>query len=275
MRTRLPMKRKRRMVRPKRNPGYRSGMLNRTSQNSNFRIGSRAIRPSTSSSTVSTLFTASTSGSAVTGGKLINVQQTAAGDSLFTIGGTGFGSALRIVTDLNRTVLFIGNGNYILGFTGSDTMQSMYDFYRIDRVEISMYIGASTTMLTSGTSISVTQHATPVIVFAVDSNDSDDVTQTRLLSYANVQMKQADINSPILMSYKPAAAAEFGNVLANVGTGPVFSPKVACTTPQVPHYGVKLSPMGMSVVPADGTNLATVNFVIKQYVTFFDRRTAA
>jgi len=277
MMVRRPMKRKRNLTR-RRTPGYRNGVMNRTSQSANFRTGSRAMKPTAGlSSGVSSVFTTTTSGIATQpGGFQLLVTQTDTGLTRWTAPGVTDSVSLCLSTTLNEVGFTLGNSVLRLAFAGSDTFRNLYDFYRIDRVEVLMYVGnnwvADAATTTNPTTNGAGDFCSPVIVYAVDSNDAVAVSQQNLLSYANVQMKQCAVNSPIQMSYKPAAEAQLGNVTAIQGTGPVFSPKIGTSTPNVIHYGVKMCPMGLSATPTAQITTAGVAFVVKQYVTFFDRR---
>jgi len=274
MSMRRPVKRARRVMRKSgpRRPGYRTGVNNRMSQNSNFRIGSRALKPSTlGSQTVSSVFTTTTSGV-----QRYQVVQTSGGTSVFDSFGNSNSTSLRIRTTLGSASITCGTHTGDYPFPGASVFEDLYDFFRIDRVEIIMYVGSTWvgTITEETTPTNIIDTATPVIAFAVDSNDGDAVTQDQLLSYANVQMKQAAVNSPIQMSYKPAANADLGNAVNIAGTGPVFSPRIATATPSVQHFGVKMVPLGLSATNGAAQSLSLVSFVIKQYVTFLDRRGA-
>lgn len=270
---RRPMKRKR-LVGRRRTPGYRNGVVNRTSQSANFRTGSRAMKPTAGlSSSVSSVFTATTSGViAQPGAFQLVIRQENNGSTLWELPTIAAEACLAISTTLNAVGFTIGGTLRQLTFNGASTFQGLYDFYRIDRVEIVMYIGNNWISNVDPTVGGAADYNSPVVVYAVDSNDSVPISQANLLSYANVQMKQCAVNSPIQMSYKPAGEAQLGNVTTISGTGPVFSPKIGTATPNVVHYGVKMCPMGLTCTPPNGTSLAGVAFVIKQYVTFFDRR---
>jgi len=286
MLARRPMKRRRPMptARRRKTPGYRNGVTSRTSQSANFRTGSRAIRPTAGlSSSVSSVFTTTTSGiSDQPGGFQLTIDQGANGQTLWNMpasGGQPSGGAdtcLTVSSTLNAIAISTGsNPAKILTFEGASVYESLYDFYRIDRVEIIIYVGASWVADGSIANPVVggsADHCQPVICFAVDSNDNAPCTQQQLLSYANVQMKQCVANSPIQFSYKPAGLVNLGNVQGIQGSGPVFSPKIATSTPNVVHYGVKMVPMGLSATPTNYTSVAGVSLVIRQYVTFFDRR---
>jgi len=269
---RRPVKRARRTMRKAgpRRPGYRSGVNSRMSQNSNFRIGSRALKPSTAGSqTVSSVFTTTTSGV-----QRYQIVQTTGGQSVFDAFNASSGTSLRIRTELEKATIICGTSTLDFTFPGAGVFQDLYDFWRIDRVEIIVYVGSTWMGDVDNNQGGVIDVATPVIAFAVDSNDADAVTQDQLLSYANVQMKQAAVNAPIQLSYKPAANADLGNAVNIAGTGPVFSPRIATATPSVQHFGVKMVPMGLSAVSGVTQSLSLVSFVIKQYVTFLDRRGA-
>lgn len=280
MLARRPMKRRRTVPR-RRTPGYRNGVVSRTSQSANFRTGARALKPTAGlSSSVSSVFTATTSGvSALPGGGFqLYINQNNAGLTTWTIPEPApvFSSSLCLSTTLNSVSFNLNGTLRTLTFTGASTFQGLYDFYRIDRVEILMYVGA-TWVADGTTSLAQSNHgaadfSTPVFVYAVDSNDSNSISQSQLLSYSNVQMKQCAVNSPIQMSYKPAAESQLGNVTNVQGTGPVFSPKIGTNTPSVPHFGVKMIPMGLSSTPTGDIAMSSAAFVVKQYVTFFDRR---
>lgn len=279
MLARRPMKRRRAPTR-KRNPGYRNGVMSRFSQNANFKTGKMAIKPSLGSTSVSSVFTATTSG-IPQGGFQLSIFQETTGETNFVYPGTASNPSLTLLTNLQQCIFGLGGSGgtpRTISFSGATVFQGLYDFYRIDRVEVLIFVGNSwvaDASIGNPSANGASDFATPVIIYAVDSNDATAVSQSNLLSYANVQMKQAAVNAPIQMSYKPAANADFGNTVGTAGAGPVFSPKISTSTPLVSHHGVKMCPMGLSATPTAGTAVSSVTFVVKQYVTFFDRRSAA
>jgi len=280
MLARRPMKRKRAVAR-RRTPGYRNGVIGtRMSQSANFRTGLRAIKPSTGSTSCSSVFTATTSGiGQQPGGFQLAITQANAGTTTWELPLVTADPCLTITTNLQSCIFLVGGVARQITFTGSSVFQGLYDFYRIDRVEIILYVGnsfvADASNSGAGPAAASSDFLSPVICYAVDSNDSAVITQSNLLSYANVQMKQCAVNAPITLSYKPAANADFGNTVGTAGAGPVFSPKINTSTPLVNHHGVKMCPMGLSATPPNAHAIAGCAFVVRQYVTFFDRRSAA
>ena len=251
--------------------------MSRTRDGANFRTGARAMKPSAGlSSSVSAVFTTTTSGiSANPGGFQLVVQQEPSGETYWTIPAIGQNPSITLSTSLRNVVFNLGGILRSLVFNGAQTYESLYDFYRIDRVEVLMYAGTQWVAdvdAIPGSTSGAADYTQPVFIYAVDSNDNQPVTQANLLSYANVQMKQCAINAPIQLSYKPAAEAQLGNVTAVQGAGPVFSPKIGTATPAVQHYGIKMCPMGLGATPSGSTSIGGVCFIVKQYVTFFDRR---
>lgn len=255
-------------------------MGTRFSQQANFRTGSRAIKPNLGPTSCSSVFTATTSGigAAGTGFQLL-ISQDTLGVTRWQLPLVVEDPCLTLSTNLQNLTFLIGGTARTVIFNGASVFQGLYDFYRIDRVEVIMYVGGTWVSDAGGAqaapAASSADYSTPVIVYAVDSNDNLATTQSNLLSYANVQMKQCAVNAPVQFSYKPAANADMGNVAPLAGQGPVFSPKINTSTPLVNHYGVKMCPMGLSSTPNAAHAISGVAFVVKQYVTFFDRRSAA
>jgi len=280
-------KKRRTTKRPMRSPGYRSGgsgaigrMPNYGPQSMQMRVGIPAIKRNLTPQTMTTSFTATTSGV----GSPINIWQSGTGNTEFLIAGT-HDPSIRFSSTLRQVNYAVGGTVAVTPFYGADTWSDLYDYYRIDRVEVQCFVGAmcindaNTSINTIASIVSPSLLAQPVLVYAVDSGDANPVTTNQLLSFGNCQMKQILPNDPIEFSYKPAAIMDLGNAVGAPGAGPTFSPKIDSLTPQVDHFGFKMCALGMTALPQNTAGTATnaysglVTFVIRQYVTFFDRRT--
>jgi len=242
-------------------------------QSSQMRVGPTAIARSLSSPSLSTVFTVSTSQLNQT----IRVQQETTQTTSFK-SGVLTGPSIRISSQLGGISVYIGGGDTFYPFSGVAFLQDSFDFYTLDRVEILMYCGSTLMGSIPGVdnTTELASAAQPVYAYCVDSNDVDPTTLAQVLSFGNVNMKQIEVNSPIACSYKPAGVLDMGNT--SPGQGPIFSPKINTLSSGVEHYGFKVAPMGLSAYPDPGTGLAPiciglVTFVVKQYVTFYDRRT--
>jgi len=257
--------------RPARAPGYRYGGA--AKQQASFKKGPMSVMSNLGSQRMQTCFTTCTSGNV----SQINVIQNPSGDTSWysVVGGPLSSVSLTGQTTLENFVMTIASVPITVPFPSALTYADLYDFYTIERVEVTMFVGSNWMNIagdTAGTDVSAFPQ--PVIAYAVDSDDANGVTQQQLLSYGNVQLEQPTLSKPITFSYRPSATADLGNSVGAAGTGPVFSPKVSTLTPGVGHYGFKMIPMGFSAfngTPASFT--ATVNFIVRQYVTFSDRRT--
>jgi len=271
------MKRRRTKSRPgARTYARNGGMGVRTfngRQSSQMRVGPTAIARSLSSPSLSTVFTVSTAQL----NQSIRVEQQITQDTLFKSAALS-GPSIRISTQLGGISVYIGGGDTFYPFSGVAYLQDTFDFYTLDRVEILMYCGSSLRGTIPGVDNTqeIASAAQPVYAYCVDSNDVDPTTLAQVLSFGNVNMKQIEVNAPIQCSYKPAGVLDMGNT--SPGQGPVFSPKINTLSSGVEHYGFKVAPMGLSAYPDPGTGptpicIGLVTFVVKQYVTFYDRRT--
>jgi len=264
-------------MRPARAPGYRSGGSRKPSGYM-FKMGPRSLlRDSSTQQRITTTMTATNSGVLAP----IMIAAGTSGNCYFKINSVNSYS-LRMRTTMEGCYLDytnIGSGADLqldMPFTQSSLYEDLYDFYRIDRVEVQMFVGSAWNGSTPGTEAGadVAAAAQPIIVFAVDNNDSRSTPSDVLIGYGNVEMKQVTLGDPLQLAYRPAATADLGNAVGAAGTGPVFSPTIGTTTPGVSHFGLKMAPLGFSAAVGNNgeTIIGMVTFVVKQHMTFIAKR---
>jgi len=247
---------------------YRLGAL--ALQNQAMRNGPRSISRGVAGGSIKRVMTQMTSD---TMGQ-ISIYTLAGGSTRFFAAGT-FGTSLQMAFSLQQTEIYLGpavvaslaNPGYLFQ-TGS------FQRYRLDRIEVSMYVG-SNTMTDIGSSVAqpqaVTQLAQPMVMYVVDSDDTAPLTQNQILSYGNMQLHQPTLGKPLQCSFRPSALTQLGDATgaANLA-GTTFSPIISCDFPNTAHLGIKFVPTDFSVFPGAGTYQCAVNFVIKYHMSFFD-----
>jgi len=253
----------------KRDTRYRVGATGGGSQQQLMRVGPRAIAPNTQTTTIKRILTTMTSGAI---GPL-TIYTEAGGGCRWSCGGAA-GDSLQLNFSLASTQLWIG-GVVVTNMTNNGYLQQTASFqrYRIDRIEISMYVGANMTSLAGDAPVNaLTQNAQPVIMYVVDSDDSYNLTASEILSYGNMHFCQPSLSDPLEVSFKPAAQANLSNV--NPGTssnaGTTFSPIISTDFPNTVHFGFKAVPTDFSSNPSSPEYQASCNFVIRYHCTFFD-----
>jgi len=235
-----------------------------------MRVGPRSVSSSLSTGAIKRVMTQMTSGNL---GQIV-IYTSSSGDCRFALGSAN-NQSLQLSFSLAETHIYVGpsiaasiaNPSYII-------QTASFQRYRIDRVEVSMYIG-SNMQTDQGSSVSqplgVTEMAQPIVMYVVDSDDSNPLNQDLIQSYGNMQMKQATLGSPIQCSFRPSALRSMNNSTGStVNAGTVFSPICSTDFPEVEHFGMKFVATDFSVFPAATTKQAAVNFVVKYHMTFFD-----
>jgi len=236
-----------------------------------FKSGLRALRSNLGPTQVSTCFTATTSGQ-----RQISIWQLPNGKTEFREPITlAQADGLRISTSLRGFTTYLDTFSFEVCFDTAESYTEMYDFYTLDRVEVTMFVGQSWSAFTfGGTTVSTTMLdiANPVIWYTVDSQNVDEVRQFQIINDSEVQFKQPVVNGPIELSYTPSSPQFIGGfTLGNTGAKPSFSPKISTRDGNVQHFGVKMCPMGLTTDPPEDYPMSCVSFIVRQYVTFYDR----
>jgi len=205
------------------------------------------------------------------------LQTTAAGATQWNVN-TQTGASLAFSFSLNGANLYVDGGDCgQIPTPGRQTYRDMYDTYRIDLVEIEMYVGAAN--ITHGEDPAATVMAAfqPVILYAEDSEDANTTPLQEILQFGNLVTVQPVPGKPVKFTIKPAAAAFVGQGPAGavVATGFTrkFSPDLSINTPDVIHFGAKMNcEMGGTRTVGSAKAVMPVSFKIKYYLTMSDTR---
>jgi len=234
-----------------------------------FLSGPDALRHSLHEDKVSTVFAASTRGVRIV------IYQKPDGSTTWRIDDEVDIEEECLSLFSDSMAFYLRLGDLATGFPFTDVVdfQSNYEFYTIDRVEVSMYTASPLTSNTFAAD-NMLVAANPLIVYAVDRRNSNPDNMEALLVDEHVQMKQLDINSPIEVSYTPSASFNLGNINGPTATRAMieYSPKLSVLATQVDHFGVKFACFGMNVKPETDRACAVVSIIVKQYVTFYQQR---
>jgi len=235
-----------------------------------FKVGKRALRKSERAQET-ICFTATNSGS-----EQVVVWQDTEGDTKIRL--TGYPdveSSLALFTTLQGFSLRVDANTRFFEFRGYNDFAHLYEFYTIDRVEVSVYTGGVWGAEMSeqpAEDFKMLVQSNPIIIYAIDHKDSAPVTQAQILSVPTSQWKQPEVNSPIQLSYKPATSRDIDLEGVSTAGALVFSPKLHTYDVPVEHYGVKFAGMGLSCDPPADYPLANITFIVRQYVTFYEVR---
>lgn len=178
---------------------------------------------------------------------------------------------LTISSTIDQFILHLDIIDLVIPFRDADDYKSVYDFYTIDRVEITIFCGTNWYGSSWAFANGVPEVTNPVLVYGFNGKDANATILPQLLCYDKVQMKQMAVNSPVEMSYRPSAKVEMGS---GVAVSPEYSPMLNTSGggETIEHHGVKMIPMGLTATPPEDIPLALVSFVVKQYVTFYGRK---
>lgn len=170
---------------------------------------------------------------------LMYIESTASGTAQFV--GTGFGSSPNISMSFSldgATIYFGGASPMLCPLPGKATLTAMYDVYKLDAVEVFMFIGSNAIENDLGAGLAAIQ---PMILFAPDTDDANNTTRDDLLQYSTAQLVQPTLGKPLYINVKPAAQINMTHLPGTSGLGRVFSPELNMASTSTPHYGLKLN----------------------------------
>jgi hypothetical protein len=174
---------------------------------------------------------------------------------------TGWNAAgfdLEISFSLNNTSFYIGG---VLAGTaanpGASDFTALYDFYRLESVEVSLMYGAN--MFAPGTA-AVAQ--LPIMNIAFDPSDLSVTSLSSILQYQNlrtVQLGNQRTQNGYVVSCKPRPLLTGGgSATAVVETNPWLNKD----TPTIPYYGLKI------FYDNAGSTAATVIGIVSFYIKY-------
>lgn len=229
-----------------------------------FKSGSGAVRHTHHDDKVSTVFACSTKGTEIS-----IYQKTDGSTSWYIDQNPQEEECLTLFTNVLSMYLRLDTFAILFNFRNVLDFIENYEFYTIDRVEIAMFVGSTFTSSTFAADYSVLA-TNPIICYSVDRRNSNPENLESLLVNEDVGLKQMSDGLPIEMSYAPTA---YYNLAVNGQKGaPVFSPKLSTATPNLDHFGAKFAVFGLNAKPQTPLAIGLVSFVVKQYVTFYNKR---
>jgi len=206
----------------------------------------------------------------------IRLESRTDGVALWNVNGVS-GTSLSASFSLNGVTMYInGVQQGEIPMPGRQTYKDMYDTYRIDRVEIELYVGADVTLDTTSNATVVSRFQ-PIILYAEDSEDAVNTPMNELLQYGNTQVVQPLPGKPCKFAIRPCAAMIASQVSAGIvaatGYSRKFSPELNITSADVQHYGFKMcSNMGQTGTVGSTVSRMPVTFKFKYFMTMMDTR---
>ena len=160
-----------------------------------------------------------------------------------------------ILSSANMQVFFtLGNLVINLGGVAAITVPvpnaaelvTLYDQYCIERVELSLWAGATVSQggvidTGVGTQQFYVSAPMPMIGWAPDMDDSTDTSITSLQQYSQYKCKQLGNALPLKTSVVPCIADTVYRPGATSAYARASNQNINCTYQDVPHYGVKFS----------------------------------
>jgi hypothetical protein len=178
------------------------------------------------------------------------------------------GNDLAMFFSLAGTYLFIGSTNVqITSLPNFAEFTSLYDQYRIDRVEVGFTFSNNVSTVSNPTT------TLPILGVAIDYDDVADTNFSSLQQYDSFQSFQ--LGAPSLPSGKRVFSLSptfTSSVYTNAGTGHARQRGfLDCSYPTVQHYGLKasLDPMYYSV---GGTTVGILSIETKYFLTMSHTR---
>ena len=174
---------------------------------------------------------------------------------------TGWNAAgfdLGLTFSLNSTNFYIAGA--LAGTAanpGASDFTALYDFYRLDSVEVSMMYGAN--MFAPGTA-AVAQ--LPIMNIAFDPSDISTFSLSSILQYQNlhtVQMGNIRTQNGYVVTCRPVPLLTAGGTATAVVE---VNPWLSKDTPTIPYYGLKI------FYDSAGSTAATVIGVVSFYIKY-------
>lgn len=164
------------------------------------------------------------------------------------------GYSLQIAPALSACNIFInGTLAYQPLLPNSGEFTSLFDQYRIDRINLQLFFSANDSNVTTPTSV------LPMVHIANDYNDTNNTSLTDIQQYPEMRTYQLGLEKPVTWSFRPRVRLD---VLTNTGitSSSAFSTTgwIDTSSPGIEHLGTKvyLNTMGRT------TNLDIGNCVL-------------
>lgn len=189
-----------------------------------------------------------------------------------TAGTAASSGAVVVIGPAFQTPAFAGSTYYNIPFSvetalsdllNSAELTSIADKYRINWVKMKIYC-------TSNIASSASSAQLPSIVYTIDEDDavvplSTTAGLNAVREKMNCKVRNFRHGGPLSIFYRPMINMDSGNLTNVVSSAKFFN----CTSPNVPHYGVKgyLQDVNLAVTP---TTLTQFKFDITMSVTLKD-----
>lgn len=203
----------------------------------------------------------------------MGIQTSSTGQCQWSTSAGNIGTSLSFIFSLNQVRILVDGGVAVqIPVPGIAALLAMYDSYRIDQIDMEMYVGS---MNCQDASLSGSQaQFQPIILMSPDTEDAANTPLNDLLQYSTTVVVQPTNGKPATMSIKPAAIvgynADPGGAVA--GFGRKFSPTLAIATPDVGHFGIKMCSDMARTTNGSLRHYGNVTFRFRYHVTMMGTR---
>uniref|UniRef100_UPI004047A0A4 hypothetical protein n=1 Tax=Flavobacterium sp. TaxID=239 RepID=UPI004047A0A4 len=201
----------------------------------------------------------------------------------FIVGGIQQNSFnMSIAFQLNGMALYFGGVFYgLLAMPNVAEFQNLFDQYRIDKVDLTMFYSVNTNEVDKTATTSQNIDALPVFGSALDYDDTASVDMNGLQQYASFKQwqwgGQQNRGGVHRLSVKPAIqrVTFSGNAgTATAGSERAFGAVLDTSTGAINHFGVKMAfdPITQGVPSGASKLLGTLVITAKYHMTFYNTR---
>ena len=193
------------------------------------------------------------------------IQISTSNSSAFSCAGAS-GMNLNMFFTISGTYLVIAGTNpQILNMPNYAELTTLYDQYRIDCVQVSLYFSNNSTSLAS------TTVGMPVIGIVKDYDDANAAAFNDIQQYDNFQSFQlgnaTNSGGKYTFWIKPSCKAALNSNSVGYGFAQLRSQFVDCNYPLVQHYGVKMCIDPILYASGVGTQIGQLSIETKYYLT--------
>lgn len=144
------------------------------------------------------------------------------------------------------------------------TFTSLYDVYRISKIEFTIRPRAVIHQILGGGQGTVGLPAYNNFIYAVDNDDANvPASYNELREYGNAKEIQLLQGRKHVITFKPAVAQIIYNNGITTANGERFSPWIDVANPAVPHYGIKIA-----LPPTTSANQITCDITVRYLLEF-------
>ena len=176
----------------------------------------------------------------------IYVLYPASGVAVFSVGGVSSSNMQVLFTLGNLVINLAGTSVMTIPLPNSAELIALYDQYVIEKVELSIWSGATQALTgTVDTGVGTLQQnwaaPMPIIGWAPDMDDATNTSITQLQQYSQYKSKQLGNSLPLRTSVVPCCADTIYRPGATSAYARARNQAINCSYADVPHYGIKFA----------------------------------